>query len=508
MQTNHSDFLIIGAGIAGLVAALELAKYGSVNLVTKASLKESNSALAQGGIAVCLNLEDSFLSHYQDTLKAGSFFNHPHHTQILIDQAPTAVRQLIDLGVEFDRLDDGSQLHLAREGSHSHARIIHAGGDQTGQRICSHLAQLVGAQSNITIIPEHMVIELSVSENHCYGCLALHNDQTVSFTASSTLLASGGYSGIYPDSTNNVTINGDGIAAGHRAGVNLQDLEFIQFHPTTLAHPTIKGFLISEAVRGEGALLINERGQRFMPNYHPLGELAPRDIVSRAIYREIQNSAISYVYLDVTRLQPHFTQRFPMITQRCRELGIDLNSDPIPVKPGAHYSIGGITTNSFGQTSVHQLWAAGEVARTGVHGANRLASNSLLECLVFAKRAAKQMVAMQVTHNKMPQIQYWNNTKSPISHQETEAINQRVSTIVNESLGIYRSYEQIRLAQQELASLKSTLTNHYTCSAYYYQTLNKTTVAGLIAAAALQRPTSIGCHYFSENQKRGVIYAS
>ncbi len=508
MLTNQSQYLVIGSGLTGLLASLRLANYGTVSLVTKGGLLNSNSALAQGGIAVSRTPDDSLRSHYQDTLRAGCYLNHPVHTKILINQSRAAFRTLLDLGLSFDQDPCSQELHLTKEGSHSYARIAHAGGDQTGKYICSFLANLVESQNNIHIFCDHTVTELLVDQGQCYGCQAIADQQSVTFHADQILLATGGYSGIYRENTSDLTCGGDGVAMAYRAGALIKDLELVQFHPTTLAHEKAHGFLISEALRGEGALLVNNHGEPFMANYHPLAELAPRDIVSRAINQEMQKSGHPHVYLDTSRLAQDFATRFPKIYDYCQHLKID---SCIPVKPGAHYSIGGVVTNSIGNTNIRRLWAAGEVAATGVHGANRLASNSLLECLVFSLRASHHMVTSTL-HKKVKSEKQTYLTPKEASHsvdqQTLSDIEGQIDSITQRDLGIYRQPIQLGHAYDALQGIYHQLVESYVPTSAYYHVLNKATVAFLLAEAALNQTCSIGCHYLDKTNKRSSINAS
>src|SRR5262249_18619077 len=389
-----ADYLIIGSGIAGLSLALKAATHGSVLIVTKERLPESNSAYAQGGIASVWSAEDSFAAHMQDTLTAGAGLCHTGVVEAVVREGPDRIRELIALGTNFSRRPGGEEAEydLGLEGGHSHRRILHAS-DATGQEIIRALIVAVRQHPNITIWEKLLGIDLLTSTGpsgpECWGAyvLDLETNQVKTLTARVTALCTGGAGKVYLYTSNPDVATGDGLAMAYRAGVPLANLEFFQFHPTCLFHPRAKSFLISEALRGEGAVLRRPDGTPFMAQYHPRAELAPRDVVARAIDREMKTHGFTHVLLDISHREADFLrQRFPAISRRCLEFDIDLTKEPIPVVPAAHYLCGGVVTDSNGATSLPRLYAAGEVAMTGLHGANRLASNSLLEAVVFAHR--------------------------------------------------------------------------------------------------------------------------
>src|SRR5229473_2221055 len=390
-----ANYLIIGSGIAGLSLALKAASRGSVLIVTKDRLPESNSAYAQGGIASVWSAEDSFAAHMHDTLTAGAGLCHANVVEAVVREGPDRIRELIALGTNFSRRPGGEEAEydLGLEGGHSHRRILHAS-DATGQEIIRALIAAVRQQPNITILEKHIGIDLLTSSESsgtaCWGAyvLDLETNQVKTLTARVTVLCSGGAGKIYLYTSNPDVATGDGLAMAYRAGVPLANLEFFQFHPTCLFHPRAKSFLISEALRGEGAVLRRPDGTPFMAQYHPRTELAPRDVVARAIDSEMKTHGFTHVLLDISHREADFLrQRFPAISRRCLEFGLDLTKEPIPVVPAAHYLCGGVVTDLNGATSLSRLYAAGEVAMTGLHGANRLASNSLLEAAVMARRA-------------------------------------------------------------------------------------------------------------------------
>ena len=387
------DFLVVGAGVAGLRAAIELSQAGSVLVVVKDSLQESSSEYAQGGIAAALGEDDDVELHEQDTLAAGDGLCDPEAVHTLVEQAPAAIQELIDWGAEFDR--EGSKLAFGREGAHSRRRILHAHGDSTGHEIARTLYHKAASLPNLEFRSYAAVTDLLVTARGEVAGVAVCDASARTWLpiyARAVLIATGGLGRLYSVTTNPEVATGDGVAAAYRAGATISDLEFIQFHPTALHLAGAPAFLLSEALRGEGARLRNGAGERFMPRYDPLAELAPRDVVARAIVSEMRLRGEDEVLLDVRHLGRDFlTSRFPRIYETCLQYGIDLAETPAPVHPAAHYAMGGIRTDLYGRTSVARLFAAGEVACTGVHGANRLASNSLLEGVVFGTRAGAAM---------------------------------------------------------------------------------------------------------------------
>ncbi len=481
LEAIESDFLVIGAGLAGLYAALRAAEHGRVCLLTKTSLSETNSAWAQGGIAAAVDENDSPRLHLEDTLKAGRGLCDERAVDVLVREGPRCISELDRLGVGFDRTASGYA--LGREGGHSRRRIVHAGGSSTGQMVVTRLSELVLQNRNIQLIEHTPVIELLATDGRCVGARVLQEKFETIFLARATILATGGAAALYHRTTNPPGATGDGLALAYRAGAQLADLEFIQFHPTALAIPDANGFLISEAVRGEGAYLLNEAGQRFMPHYDQRAELAPRDTVARAIFEEMRKSQTDHVFLSLQHLQPDLVRaRFANIYETCLQYGLDLTRDLIPVAPAAHYTIGGVRTNLWAETTVKHLFAIGEVSCTGVHGANRLASNSLLECLVFARRAVEAAVRHEFAGSRVHQFE---------SSRACEPANLRtrelplLKQLMTEHVGLVRDRAGLEYAIQEQSRLESE-----SSGLLRYQAL----VARLIAQSALFRTETRGVH--------------
>ena len=482
----NPEFLVIGAGVAGLRAAIELAAAGPVLVIAKDSLQESSSEYAQGGIAAALSDDDEVSLHEQDTILAGDGLCDPAAVRVLVEEAPPAIQQLIDWGAQFDR--EGTKLAFAREGAHSRSRVLHAHGDSTGAEIVRTLYHKAASLPSIEFRSFAAVTDLLQAEDGrvcgTVVCDAKLRDR-VALRARAVLLATGGLGQIYRETTNPAVATGDGVATAWRAGAEIADIEFVQFHPTALFVNGAPRFLLSEALRGEGAYLRNVAGERFMPAYHPMSELAPRDVVSRAIVMEIQRSGGTHVFLDLTHLDPeHLRQRFPRIYETCLRCGVDMTTQLVPVHPAAHYAMGGVRTDLDGRTSVAGLFAAGEVACTGVHGANRLASNSLLEGVVFGARAGRCMreAPVCVAQSVMPPQPGF--PEIPLAE---------LRTLAWEKLGIVRTGRELESALDRLELLKELPSTVPARSAFELR--NMTCVAKLIARCALERRESRGAHY-------------
>jgi len=479
----ESDFLVIGAGLAGLYAALRAADYGSVCLLTKTSLSETNSAWAQGGIAAAVDESDSPKLHREDTLQAGRGLCDERAVDVLVREGPQCIKELEKLGVAFDRTPSGYE--LGREGGHSRRRIVHAGGSSTGQRVVARLSELVLHNPNITLIERTPVINLLAVDGVCVGA-KVAREQTV--LARVTVLATGGAAALYHRTTNPPGATGEGIALAYRIGAELADLEFIQFHPTALAVPNARSFLISEAVRGEGAYLLNTQGERFMPKYDERAELAPRDVVARAIFEEMRKFQSDHVLLSLRHLKPDLVRsRFANIYEMCLQYGLDLTRDLIPVAPAAHYTIGGVRTDLWAETTVKNLFAIGEVSCTGVHGANRLASNSLLECLVFARRAIEAAVRQEGVPFRRSKLQNCEGPASSVGLAEQGLA--QIKRVMTEHVGLVRDRSGLEHAIAELSDLEAKSSGILGDQAL---------VARLIAQSALFRTETRGVHIRSD----------
>ena len=515
MSEIKTNYLVIGSGIAGLTFALKVAEFGEVSLVTKSSLDNTNTALAQGGVAAVITDEDDTENHAKDTNIAGAGLCHHDAVDVLVKEASRRIEELIDLGVEFDLKDDGS-FDLAREGGHSHHRILHVA-DETGRKLQEILIKRVKNHPSIHIYEHHMAVEL-ITDHHvlsnlqsafniCFGAYVLNEksgDVNI-FHADYTMLATGGASRVYLHTTNPQIATGDGIAMAYRAGVRIANMEFIQFHPTSLYEPGAEPFLISEACRGFGGILRNSAGERFMENYDERLELAPRDIVARAIDAECKSRGESCAYLDMTHLpSKKVLTHFPNIALHCKErLKIDITNEWIPVVPAAHYVCGGVMTNLNGQTSMHNLFAAGETAHTGVHGANRLASNSLLEGLVFAHRAAKRVIEKKSNTLNNVFIPEWDDT-DVTNEQEWGLIRNNRSelqSIMWDYVGIVRSKVQLNRAITRMTTLYEEIEEYYRRTRVSLELLelrNLSAVAYLIVRSALRRNESRGLHFMTD----------
>ncbi len=485
-ERMRTRFLVVGSGVAGLHTAWRASQHGDVLLLTKRSLFDSATAYAQGGIAAALGAGDSPTLHRQDTLAAGAALCDAAAVQVLVEEGPARVRQLQTAGAQFD-LDPQGELLLGREAAHSTNRIVHAHGDQTGAEVARTLIARVRASRRITVVEKARVLDLLVARGACVGVRASVAGRAVEIIADATVLATGGCGQVYRSTTNPDVATGDGFAIAHRAGVTLADMEFVQFHPTALDTPENPLALISEAVRGEGAVLVNDEGERFMMKLHKLAELAPRDVVARAIFRQQKRRR---VYIDARKLGRGFAKRFPGIFALCRARGLDPRQDLIPVTPAAHYMMGGVVTDLNGRSSMPRLYAVGEVARTGVHGANRLASNSLLEGLVFAERVARDLAAVAALKSA-PAVKRW--TVPPFSDRgAAQVAADRVREVMWQYAGIARTAKGLRTAAAELAEIERRLPEGAT------EELNLVQTARLIVEAALMRKESRGGHYRSD----------
>ncbi|HIJ82768.1 MAG: L-aspartate oxidase [Magnetococcales bacterium] len=515
-----SDFLVIGGGVAGLDLSLRLAELGSVQLITKTDAGESNSSQAQGGIAAVLDSDDRFELHIEDTHRAGAGLCHEDTVRFVVENGARAIHRMIQLGVTFTRTPEGPY-HLTREGGHSNRRVVHSA-DATGKAVVQTLLEKVQRHPNIQLMPNHLAIDLITSyktgrfapdrNNRCLGCytLDIENDRVITQQARFTILATGGAGKVYLYTSNPDIATGDGIAMAYRAGCRVANMEFIQFHPTCLYHPKAKSFLISEAVRGEGGILVLSDGDRFMERHHPRRELAPRDIVARAIDFEMKRTGDDCVFLDITAKGEKFIrEHFPNIHSKCLDLGIDMVREPIPVVPAAHYTCGGVLTHPDGTTDLENLFALGEVSHTGLHGANRLASNSLLECLVFAE-AVEQTIRKKINDNDTTHhipLPPWDNFDTHmceeavlISHNWDE-----IRRFMSNYVGIVRSDSRLARARRRIELLQQEINEYYwNCriSRDLLELRNIALVASLIIRSAIHRKESRGLHCNTNHPER------
>ncbi len=492
----QTDFIVVGAGVAGLRAAIELASAGRVLVIAKDSLRESSSEYAQGGIAVALNDDDEVELHEQDTLVAGDGLCDAEAVRTLVEEAPAAIEQLIEWGTAFDR--EGTRLLFAREGAHSRNRILHAHGDSTGREIARTLRRKAASLENVAFQSFSAVTDLLLHDGEVIGVVALDSttQSTIAIQARAVLLATGGLGRVFENTTNPDVATGDGVACAFRAGAAVEDIEFVQFHPTALFVPNAPRFLLSEALRGEGAYLRNASGERFMERYHPLKELAPRDVVSRSIVLELRASGDASAFLDLTHLPAGFIRkRFPRIFETCLTYGVDLEKSLAPVRPAAHYAMGGVQTDLDGQTTLPRLFAAGEAACTGVHGANRLASNSLLEGVVFGARAGRAMAAVSA----LPSI-----TAVPRASLFPAITERDLRAIAWNSCGVLRSGPELAAASKRLAARRFEPLSSPDRAAFELRNMHQ--VASLIAVAALAREESRGGHYRTDFPAKSALF--
>lgn len=502
IEREYHDVIIIGSGIAGVFTALEIPEGRDIAIITKETLDISNSVLAQGGIAVSLDKEDSPELHLKDTLYAGAGLCDENSVWVLVNEAAPNIERLVKFGVNFDR-KNARELALTREGAHSKNRIIHAG-DTTGKEVCDKLIAGVKTRSNIKIKERTFVLDLLTEDGTCKGILAYEEDTQKFKLYLSTVVvcATGGFGQLYAYTTNPEVATGDGVSLAYRAGAELMDLEFIQFHPTVLYHPENKSFLISEAVRGEGALLKNINGTRFMPQYHELAELAPRDVVSRAIFAEMKKTGSAHVYLDITfKTREYLENRFPNIYKTCLSYGIDISKDFIPVAPAEHYCMGGIRTDVYGRTNITRFYACGEAACNGIHGANRLASNSLLEGLVFGYKIGLEIENVLKSTQENRKFEFSYNTDRGKRDPDNDWIRPEVQKVMTEKVGIIRNREGLLEAKNRIDEFKDILRSGRNESIKDYELQNILTLSGLVIESALEREESRGAHYRSDFSK-------
>ena len=490
MDVLDYNYLIIGSGLAGLYSAAYASKFGKVALLTKSTIEISNSYWAQGGIAAVINEEDDIKFHVADTIEAGRGLCNKEAVTVLVEDGQDRIFDLISMGMLFDT--ENGKLALGLEGGHSKRRILHAGGDATGKKIVEFLKYSIKNNKNITVYENTFVYELMVHNNICYGAKTFNTKTNLNslFKAKGTVIATGGASGIFQRSTNPKTSSGDGISLAYNAGAIIRDIEFIQFHPTVYHSPLKQSFLISEAVRGEGAYLVNSAGKRFMLDIDPLAELAPRDVVAKAIFYQLKNN--NKVYLSLSHLNSEkIKKRFSTIYNELKTHNLDLTKDLIPVAPAAHYCVGGIQTDLEAKTSVNRLYACGESASTGVHGANRLASNSLLECLVFGKLAIDSI-------NSCTDISFYSDKLNEISFDPSalkilEEFKDKIALLLTDCCGIIRNETELNFALTELDTFYKSFTFDKT-EFNNIQIDMLFSVAKLLITAAKERKESRGGH--------------
>lgn len=496
----QADFLVIGSGVAGLRAAIELSQKGRVLVLTKGHPLQSSSIHAQGGVAVAMSEEDDVSIHLTDTLKAGHGLCRKEAVRVLVEEGPERIQELIKWGAKFDKA--GGKFAFAREAAHSRSRILRARGDATGNEMVRALIAQVNRQKDVQRVDHHFTVDLAIDGGRCCGAVVLDETSGRQFVlpACAVVLSTGGAGQIFARTTNPPNATGDGIAMALRAGAVLQDMEFIQFHPTALYLPSSPPFLLSEAMRGEGGQLRNNKGEVFMHRYHPMGALAPRDIVSRAIWVEMAATKARHVYLDVTHLGADFVKRrFPTIYATCLRYDIDITEEWIPISPSAHYMMGGVWTDVNGATTVPGLFAAGEVACSGVHGANRLASNSLLEGLVFGARAAEAAVAFAGRHS-VPSLSSYEAAIRPGQFgtlEDAEKLRSSLRRTMWGQVGIIRSGESLIRACAQLSRWAQVVSQPFANRAAL-EVKNMVQVAQCVAEAALWRENSVGAHYRSD----------
>jgi len=510
MNIIKSEYLVIGSGIGGLLSALKLSEFGKVNLITKDKLDISNSIYAQGGIAAVIDEKDNFSRHIQDTIKAGDYLSNPDIVKFVVYSAPEAINELIKYGVKFDK--EGNKYSLGLEGGHSFRRILHKS-DYTGREIVEALIKRVKNNKNIKIFENFMAVDLILGfhpkyyrpeKNLCLGAYIydINKNQIYSFISAKTILATGGAGKVYLYTSNPDVATGDGMAMGYKSGLNLVNMEFVQFHPTCLYHPDARNFLISEALRGEGAILKLINGKRFMSKYSDMRDLAPRDIVARAIDKELKRTGDDFVFLDISFKDPSFIKkRFPYIYETCLKFGIDITKKTIPVVPAAHFFCGGIEVDSSSKTVIKNLYVVGETSFTGLHGANRLASNSLLESAVFAISAAKSIANDNVEiPSKIPDYFIWDYKKT-INSKEDVILTQNWNEIRNlmwNYVGIIRNNYRLNKAKRKIKIIMEEIEyyyNKYRPNKNFIELRNIAIVANAVIESSLKRKESRGLNY-------------
>ncbi len=493
------DVIVVGSGIAGLYSALHLSAELSVAVVCKSNIEKGSSWYAQGGIAAVLSDDDSYRLHLEDTLKAGAGLCNTDAVEALVKEGPDNIMELVRMGVPFDS-DGYGKLLCTREGGHRINRIVHCGGDATGRETTRQLGRLVASRENITVMTECYAVDVVTDDSGVCGILLCREGNLVYCPCGNVIIATGGIGQVYRYTTNPSGAVGDGIAMAQRAGARLDRMEMIQFHPTTLIPQgkTERLFLISEAVRGEGAILRNSKGEAFMQNAHDMKDLAPRDIVTRAILSELSKSGEQNVFLDVSNMSAEFfAHRFPTIYAKCKELCINLTEDMIPVRPGQHYLMGGIRTDLYGATHIPGLYACGEAACTGAHGANRLASNSMLECLVFGRRCAL-CINGNARAGKEVDLEFDARRTEPLSHAREAELRTRIKHKMTKYAGPVRTAEGLARARESIAAIREEIDGYILSGGYEFELYNMAEVAQTVIDSAAARKESVGAHYLAD----------
>ncbi len=514
---NEYDVLVIGSGAAGLTLALNLSKNAQVVVLSKGELQEGSTRYAQGGIAAVLDDKDSIESHVADTLAAGAGLCMEETVKFTVNRSKAAIEWLLNLGVDFTRIQESGSLHLTREGGHSHRRVIHSA-DATGKAIQSTLSDQAKSTNSITLLEHHIAVDLikqaepGSSKLRCAGAYVYDrkNDRVKAIAAKTVVLATGGASKVYLYTSNPDGASGDGIAMAWRAGCRVANMEFNQFHPTCLYHPKAKSFLMTEALRGEGATLKLPNGEAFMHKFHPLKELAPRDIVARAIDHEMKRIGSDCVYLDISHKSKDFiTSHFPTVYKKCLEFGIDITQEAIPVVPAAHYTCGGVVVNNNGETDLKNLYAIGETTFTGLHGANRMASNSLLECIVYAQSAANS-IEFRLNNITMPNVKPWDESKVTDSDEDVVISHNwdELRRFMWDYVGIVRTQKRLERASHRIKLLQKEINEYYSHHIVgndLIELRNLAMVAELIILSAMQRKESRGLHYSLDHPEKSDI---
>ncbi len=502
LEVLHYDVLICGSGIAGLYSGLHIAEDKKCLIITKTNIEHSNSYLAQGGIAAVIDPDDKFESHIKDTLRAGAGLCNEEAVKVLVSEGPENIKELVQMDVPFDVNPEGDLL-ITLEGGHTHRRIVHCGGDATGRETTKKLGQIALTRKNIDVLFNTYLVDIITDKGKAVGAIIVDKVPKL-VIAPNIILCTGGCGALYELTTNPKGAVGEGIAAALRAGAVIVNMEMIQFHPTTLVGNTPDSenlFLISEAVRGEGGKLVNSRGERFMANQHELGELAPRDIVTRGILKELKKSGESNVYLDVSSMsEEFFSHRFPTIFNVCRKIGINVPYEKIPVRPAQHYLMGGIKTDLNGMTNIDGLYACGEVAWTGIHGANRLASNSMLECLVFGRRAAFDIndKNRHVSEFELPKT--GDHHRKSFTDEKIDELEILIRHTMTEKVGAIRTVSALTEAKETIDNIYEEIKTRHFSTPKQYELYSLVEVAQLIITHALGRKESIGAHYIVEEE--------